>query len=361
MPFLTPTLSIYLDAVRLLAALAVLVGHLDQDGLHAGWLGIGRFSHEAVVVFFVLSGLVIGHTTPPQRGDWRRYVSARAARILSVVVPAIALSFAVKGAAAVWAGGALQAEYLSQDLRWANLVNAMLFLNESWGRTTALPWNSPYWSLCYEVWYYVLFGLAVFAPPHWRWAWVAAAAVVAGLSIVLMFPLWLFGLGLARQGMRLVPRSAAAGAALFGASVLAFGLLWASGWAESLQKQLFSVVPGYWRLQSSQRFITDHVFGMLVALNFVAVRSLGPVLAPGLLRVAPAVQRAATYTFSLYLFHRPLTEAAGHFYPNVAHDRGLSLAWLLLIVAVCVALGTVTESRKDRWRTWALRCLPTPR
>jgi hypothetical protein len=70
-PLVTPEVSIYLDAVRFIAALAVLVGHLDQDGLYAYWLLIGRYSHEGVVIFFVLSGLVITHSTRPDRGGAR--------------------------------------------------------------------------------------------------------------------------------------------------------------------------------------------------------------------------------------------------------------------------------------------------
>lgn len=52
--FISEELSVYLDAVRFLAALAVLVGHLDQDGMYATWLLIGNFSHAAVVVFCTL-------------------------------------------------------------------------------------------------------------------------------------------------------------------------------------------------------------------------------------------------------------------------------------------------------------------
>jgi peptidoglycan/LPS O-acetylase OafA/YrhL len=60
---MTRGLSIYLDILRVLAALQVALYHL-------GWLekvGIGqqfwnRWGHEAVVIFFVLSGFVIRYS-----------------------------------------------------------------------------------------------------------------------------------------------------------------------------------------------------------------------------------------------------------------------------------------------------------
>ncbi len=350
-------LSVYLDAVRLMAALAVLVGHMDQDGLYADWLLVGRFSHEAVVVFFVLSGLVIAQATPTTQRDWRHYVSARAARIYSVALPAIALSFVVKGLATELVPDQLGSDFWSVDWRWANLINSALFLNESWGMTTALPWNVPYWSLCYEVWYYVIFGLAVFVPA--RRACVAAvslACLIAGPAILLLFPLWLLGLLLARHGHRWIPAPGRA-AVLFLVTVLAMTLLHRSGLAQLVQKTLYEQVPGYWRLQSSQRFVTDYLWGLLVALNFIALRGLSPVLRSWLMRWAPWVQRCAAFTFSLYLFHRPFTQLAGSLWPNQAQNRAVSLAWLVVVITLCVLLGSLTEARKATWRRWIRRRL----
>ena len=129
---MTEDFSVYLDLVRFLAALAVLVGHLDQDGMATGWLEIGHFGHEAVVIFFVLSGLVISHSAFGREDDWRAYVAARFARIYSVVLPAIALSFAVKAIAVMMDPQGLGTVFFSKELAWGNLFGALFFLNESW-------------------------------------------------------------------------------------------------------------------------------------------------------------------------------------------------------------------------------------
>ena len=58
---------------------------------------------------------------------------------------------------------------------------------------TAIPAvNRPFWSLGFEVWYYVAFGTFLFTPRPWRW--VATFAVLAFIGPkVMMFPAWLMG------------------------------------------------------------------------------------------------------------------------------------------------------------------------
>jgi peptidoglycan/LPS O-acetylase OafA/YrhL len=354
--FLTPGLSIYLDLVRLLAAFAVMLGHAQQDGLNTGWLVIGRYSHDAVVVFFVLSGVVIAHTTHTGVQNPRKYAVARLARLYSVVLPAIVLGFVVKAIAA-WQDPALATEFHNNDLRWVNVVGSVFFLSESWGFGGSIPWNDPFWSLCYEAWYYVIFGLATFAPAQKRLKWVVLAAIAAGPSIMVMFPIWLLGAYLAKHGMRW--KLTVAGAAGLWVVSLALGLtLHETGLAGSVQQWLYHTVPGYWRLGASQRFLTDWVLGVLVAANFVAMRALADPLGLLLHMIARPVQWLAGYTFSLYLFHRPLTEFAGHFYAKQSPDVWVSLMWVIGISACCFALGSVTEGQKGRARNVVDRWLP---
>jgi peptidoglycan/LPS O-acetylase OafA/YrhL len=355
-PFISAELSVYLDAVRFLAAMAVLVGHLDQDGLHASWLLIGDFSHAAVVVFFVLSGLVISQSAFDRERDWRSYAAARFARIYSVVLPAIALSIAVKGLA-VWLDPNLAQEFLARDLRPGNLPGSLLFLNESWGLGTALPWNGPYWSLCYEVWYYVIFGLALFVTGRARrTGLVALAALIAGPAILVLLPVWLFGVWLARYGEGVVPGPRAS-VLLWIASLSAIVALAESGLDIAIKTVLHENVPGFWRLESAQRFLTDYLLGLLVAANFVAFRGLGAGTAKIVAAIRKPVVFLAGYTFSLYLFHRPLTHFAGYFFPNRDHSILAGLGWFVGILVICIALGSVTEHKKHLLRRWARRLL----
>lgn len=354
--FISESLSVYLDLVRFLAALAVLVGHMDQDGLYASWLMIGSFSHAAVVVFFVLSGLVISQSAFTRERDWRSYATARFARIYSVVVPAIVLSFAVKGLA-VWLDPAQLSNEFSQDnLRAGNVFGALFFLNESWGMHTRLPWNDPFWSLCYEVWYYVIFGLAMFATGRYRWLWIMLACIVAGPAILLLFPLWLLGSWLATNGHRLVP-SRSVSLAVWLATLIAFVCLNLSGLDLLIKTFLHDHIPGYWRFEASQRFVTDYLLGLLVALNFAAFRGLGERATKAMARLKRPVVYLAGFTFSLYLYHRPLTQFAGHFFPNSDHSVVASVLCLAVIVGICLLLGAMTEKRKHVFRKLGYRIL----
>ena len=86
--------SYYLDFVRISAAYIVFVSHAI-----AAWNPIfntnpliEKLSHNAVVVFFVLSGFVICHTTLNKKRDFASYFSARFSRLYSIFFWAIILT-----------------------------------------------------------------------------------------------------------------------------------------------------------------------------------------------------------------------------------------------------------------------------
>ena len=89
--------SLYLDLMRFLAAVFVVLAHYIQYGVLDETVvrfvpDIGR---EAVIIFFVLSGYVIAYTTQSRRHSFREYMAARCARIYSVAFPVLLLAFAV--------------------------------------------------------------------------------------------------------------------------------------------------------------------------------------------------------------------------------------------------------------------------
>jgi hypothetical protein len=88
---MTAQFSIYLDLLRFTAALWVVVAHLQNWGV-ARWLP-DLSGRDAVVIFFVLSGLVITHAA--QGRTFRQYAVARLARIYSVALPIILIAIIV--------------------------------------------------------------------------------------------------------------------------------------------------------------------------------------------------------------------------------------------------------------------------
>lgn len=344
----TPALSAYLDLMRFGAALAVLLGHMDEDGLYMSWMPLSSFNHAAVIVFFVLSGFIICATTLDRPGGVRAYAVARLSRIYSVVIPAIAFCTAIGGVVMVllpdW--GAQMSNY--RKVAVADLVSSLLFLNESWGNSTTLTLNTPYWSLCYEVWFYVLFGIFIYCRGGRRWAMLIIAALIAGPRILILFPVWLLGAALAAYGSRIGQFSRVGAVMLFLGTILAVCGIALTETDASLRKTLHDIVPGFWRLQGSQRFVTDYLLGIAVAANILAFTQLGSA------RMLVNLKRPLTYlagsSFTLYLFHRPMTQILGVWLPNANQSVPYSIFALLLIVGLCLLISYGTERRLATWR-----------
>ena len=88
--------SLYLDLMRPIAALVVMLSHVSQTTLTDGQMEVFAYTGtEAVDVFFVLSGFVIAHVCATREGGWRDYAISRATRIYSVAMPALLLTAAV--------------------------------------------------------------------------------------------------------------------------------------------------------------------------------------------------------------------------------------------------------------------------
>jgi peptidoglycan/LPS O-acetylase OafA/YrhL len=87
--------SIYLDILRVFAALYVMLFHIKtlQIGPAAILNKIPNHGHDAVILFFVLSGYVIAATTERKySAGFREYILDRASRVYSVAIPALLLS-----------------------------------------------------------------------------------------------------------------------------------------------------------------------------------------------------------------------------------------------------------------------------
>ena len=68
-----------------------------------------------------------------------------------------------------------------------------------------------------------------------------------------------------------------------------------------------------------------------------------------------ALQKVSTlqrrgYTFSIYLFHRPLQHLASQYYQYRPGDEVTALLLGVFILLVIIAFGAVTERRTAAWR-----------
>jgi peptidoglycan/LPS O-acetylase OafA/YrhL len=254
-----------LDALRGILAAYVVIHHsrwLLWAG-HSAWIqmphpawanalayssAVFRYGHEAVMVFFALSGFFIHLRTAkklaaggmPQM-DISQFYARRAHRLLAPYLAALAVTFALDmlgrhffpALYSARTGDSLIDDLFSRkDYSAAAVLPAFCLLPASLGHDFGT--NGPLWSLAYEVVYYLLY-------PFWNLlrlrsgflAYVAAPAICLGLalvpasgfpvSVLTLYPIWLAGAGLAELFCRgLVPQwsALAAAAAFAGAFVL---------------------------------------------------------------------------------------------------------------------------------------------
>ncbi len=158
--------SDHLNFIRSFAAVMVLFAHLRSCFfvpyehiasptfvvkclfILSGW------GSEAVIIFFVLSGFLVGASGYSQIRNntysWQTYLISRFTRLYVVLIPSLALSFLV----VYFGDGVFLGASKHPDIGLNALVNNMLFLQT---RTSTFAGNLPLWSLSNEFWYYVLF------------------------------------------------------------------------------------------------------------------------------------------------------------------------------------------------------------
>jgi peptidoglycan/LPS O-acetylase OafA/YrhL len=224
--------SAHLDLIRGVAAWAVMWGHVRalffvnfQHLQRPAWFlkilyFLTGFGHQAVMVFFVLSGFLISSTVIKSHlsrtSSWRDYAINRATRLYVVLIPGLlfGLVWDLAGSSLLASKGlythpisdlgtAIPAENLTVGNFFGNLFYLQTILCATFGS------NGPLWSLANEFWYYLLFPLGLSAGLAWQkrssrslvlsvvLAILAlAVCVFIGRAILLGFLIWLAGCAL---------------------------------------------------------------------------------------------------------------------------------------------------------------------
>jgi peptidoglycan/LPS O-acetylase OafA/YrhL len=345
-------MSVLLDGLRGVAALIVLIGHAGQIGLLGQrWPFSDLLQHSAVLVFFVMSGLLVHESATRENATLRSFAVARATRVLPVAILALALT----GALSVALSGAISptltpaaAPVTIQGATGASfLLTSLLFLNERTGGSEPV-FNPPYWSLCYEVWFYVLYGVARFTRGRFRIAGLIAAAAVADGLILLLLPCWLVGVWVGARGRELKPRRPRL---LLASASLAFAALSWSELPHQVRDLLTHLGVDTAQLRFSTYCLTDVVAAAAVAIGLVAARSLRP----NVTRWTGVMRWSARSSFTLYLTHWPLLIAAVVIVPPTSPWLRASLALL-----VPLAFAQIVAPLVERRATAALRALVRP-
>lgn len=362
----------HLNLIRGVASLVVLAGHarlaLLRDTADVPHLQLWQkplyfITHQAtaaVLVFFVLSGFLVGSSIlgalTRDRWSWRKYLAARFARIYTVLVPALLVGVAID-----WVGMHFFADrptYAGHynamlDLRISEAISPKIFLGNLLNLQTifvhTLGSNRPLWSLAYEWWYYLLFPLAAAAALSSSSR--TRRAMYVGIGVLIFWMLtpqirWAF-------------------------------LIWLMGVAISMFPR---IRPAPWMIYASVgAFIATLVISTAKLLTGVAVELLG--FLSGLFTAtsiyficcSPAPSRRGMYrsiaeflsgiSYSLYLCHVPLivllsaTVITGQrMLPNLA-GIGATLILMAITLLYATAFYYLFERRTNKVRHLAERAL----
>lgn len=311
------------------------------------------FGREAVAVFFVLSGYLVGGQVVRQvrqdRFNPRVFVIKRLSRFWIVLLPGLlftAVLDTISRSQFTTDNPFVQGRATSGFP--AALGNAVFLMD---GRCLAFGTNHSLWSLGYEFWFYFVFAaLCVAASALVRRRWgaaiagvvIAAACVAAfGLHLLWLIPAWLIGVLVAELQPRCTPwvmtqpRRRIIGAAV---AVCVAGLLVSTFYDTPLRvKYLF--------------------LGCTTAPLVGALAILDP-QAPSWARSAERVGVwLGTWSFTLYVFHLPFVmlvtaaaDAAG-----IVPTPLFVYALTLITVAAVYPTYWLGEAHTAKVRSWALR------
>jgi len=173
------TLSNFLNFIRWFAAFLVLINHLRSIMFveYSNLLNtniyikifyfITGFGHEAVIIFFILSGYLVGSEfieSKKTKEDLKKYFLKRFTRIYVVLIPALIVTFILdflgysyfnttniyNNSYQISAINYSVIERLNIETFIYNIFMLQTSLSETFGS------NGPLWSLAFEWWYYII-------------------------------------------------------------------------------------------------------------------------------------------------------------------------------------------------------------
>ncbi len=366
---MTRGFSLYLDAIRFLAATLVLFSHVAYPRYSNGdlmWMRDLNLGSDAVILFFVLSGFVIAYTTDAKNRAAAEYAKARMSRLYSVVIPAIVFTLLCDLLGRTINPTAYDGWWFNGEAMLQQVWGALTFTSHAGGGVMRIGTNGPFWSVAYEAWYYLAFGIAVFARGWSRIGLLLITILIAGLPILMLAPCWLAGVALqsflARANLSDIRPGSAWTYAIGPWAIYAFFL--AIGLPRTLTALTFATIGGgeihpNAMFGFSDEFLWNYLLALLFTAHFFGVYCL----AKNAEWVGPALEKSIRWlagaTFSIYLFHYPLLTLLyalpGYDAANPAHYLGAGLVTL----ALCFVLAEISERRLPAWKALFERLFAT--
>lgn len=370
-----------INLLRLLAALLVAISHArtlflvdyddaPHDVFQTAMYGVTALGHQAVVVFFVLSGFWVGGSAIRKfkRGtfSWPSYLADRVVRLWTVLLPALVLTLVLDligrhyfGSMTAYSGDPGYGAVVATPPRPIDFITftGNFFFMGGIGAPT-LGSNTALWSLSFEFWMYMIGPLVLFIMTgRGRKSIVLAglaivAAWLVGPSVLAYVPIWLLGTAVAMYAQKIQALVSA---------IKPTNLLIIRLFAAGLTLAVALLVRG---LNSLPAFVSDYVVAVPAAF-LLATLTTGYIKNSTEASLLGRFARLANCSYSLYAIHTPILIFIVSLLGIQESNRWAAtpISWLgvlLLIIAVTVIgwlFAQVTEKHTDRIRRYLKRAM----
>lgn len=336
---MTKTFSSYLDLVRFYAAFCVFIQHLAGRPFIENALlwRTADYTANVVPIFFVLSGYVIAHVIKLREHSAREYLEKRISRIYSVVLIALVLTWILDSIGTVINPILYShSNVLLKDSGYAGYLFTLLLLNEYQVLNLggiAPGTNGPLWSLSFEMTYYAVAGLIIFATKWWKFPAAVLVLALGGRTIVAMAPFWAAGFILYRAKNKLIfPLWLAT--PVFLSSL--FFILKVGSFTEPWDKNFGEFFP--WSIGPFNRMLlNDYATTILFIINLTAAKNIFHDGFPASKKMHQVAAKLGSLTFTLYCIHFPIICFLAAVSP-FSKSSWAHVAFIILIVMACTLI-----------------------
>lgn len=296
---ISPSLSYKLNIARAISALIVLLVHLrgslfvpynelieSKNIINFFLFFVTRLGHECVLIFFVLSGFLVGGQS---LGEYfnknfsiKKYFINRFSRMWAVLIPTLLFGWLIDSQSMLIDSSL---DYFRYTLTFPTFIGNLFFM-----QTIIVPSfgsNVPLWSLACEFWYYIIFpvfvilGFTSSIPKTLKY--IGLILLVGLLSFLIpkimqLFPIWLLGILI-----RLIPLKDRFKKLIWqwiGLSILVLGVV------------VSNLVQTLW---------SDYFLGICFAFTIITWMQASEVVFNDFLK--KAIEWLADFSFSMYAIH----------------------------------------------------------
>ena len=343
----------WLDVIRFLAAFAVLTCHFrgaffvdygllpesQQNLLTFAFFSITRLGHEAVMIFFVLSGFLVGGKALERIRNNEfstiNYTIDRMVRIQLPLFSALLFAFIIN-------------LIIGTDLRIPQLIGNFFSLQGIFCR----PYIEPLWSLSYEVWFYILMGAIGFCFTY-KGQKKCFMGIITLLLCFFVFNslnpnylfVWLIG-AFGYIGRRQLPKCVSVLSLII--LIILIILMQCTSNSRSL--------PGFSLANYFSRPLIELLFGSSLCFFIIGIVEYVPKHIIGIM-INKYGSKLAAFSYTLYLTHVPILRlleylGAPKCQSISALSIGLFICWLLLAMVLSYCIYLLFEKKTPIVKMW---------